>query len=131
MSKYTSMLCDKHAHLYVAPFIVGHYKLFVSHLRYLSRCLLLPCVTDSPDVELDILNAILNKAVAALPHALRVGKAVLEMEAEDIYHIRDRIQELCTVKLTDSRLTTHYAIITACTLQVSGSFSNVGCKFVL
>lgn len=27
---------------------------------------------------------LLNKAVAALPHALRVEKAVLEMEAEDI-----------------------------------------------
>ena len=74
---------------------------------------------------------LLNKAVAALPHALWVEKAVLEMEAEDIYHILDRIQELCTVKLTDSRFTTHYAIITACTLQVSGSFRNVGCKFVL
>ena len=42
------------------------------------------------------------------------------MEADDIYHIRDRIQELCTVKLADSRLTTHYAIITACALQVRG-----------
>ena len=92
---------------------------------------MLPCVTNSPDVELDVLNGILDKAVAVLPHALRVGKAVLEMEADDIYHIRDRIQELCTVKLTDSRLTTHYAIITACTLQVGGCFSNVGCKFVL
>ena len=71
-------------------------------------------------VELDVLNGILDKAVAALPHALRVGKAVLEMEADDIYHIRDRIQQLCTVKLTDSRLTTHYAIITACALQVGG-----------
>ena len=79
---------------------------------------MVPCVTNSPDVELDVLNGIVDKAVAALPHALRVGKAVLEMEADDIYHIRDRIQELCTVKLTDSRLTTHYAIITACALQV-------------
>ena len=109
MSKYTSMLCDKHAHFYVAPFIVGHYKLFVSHLRYLSRCLLLSCVTDSPDVELDILNAILNKAVAALPHALRVGKAVLEMEAEDIYHIRDRIQ-LGIMHREVYRLTSHYSL---------------------
>jgi len=43
-----------------------------------------PCVIHSPDVELDVLNVVLSKAVAALPHALRVGKATLEMDADDM-----------------------------------------------
>ena len=36
-------------------------------------------MSDLPAVELDVLNAILENAVAALPHALHVGKAVVEM----------------------------------------------------
>ena len=72
------------------------------YIRYLSRCLLLPCVANSPDVELDVLNIVLSKAVAALPHALRVGKATLEMDADGIYQIRDRIQQLCAENLSDS-----------------------------
>ena len=86
---------------------------------------MLPCVTHSPDVELDVLNVVLSKAVAALPHALRVGKATLEMDADDIYHIYRRIQQLCADNLSDSQLATHYGIITACALQVSVSCSAI------
>ena len=75
----------------------------------------------SPDVELDVLNTILEQAVAAFPHALRVGKTVVQMDAERIYCIRDKIQQSLGENLTDSRLATHYAMITACTLEVSGS----------
>ena len=77
-------------------------------------------MSDSPAVELDVLNAILENAVAALPHALHVGKAVVEMDADIIYRIRERLQESLRVgeNLTDSRLITHYAMITACSLQV-------------
>jgi len=76
---------------------------------------LLLCVAHSPDVELDGLS----KAVAALPHALRVGKATLEMDADDIYHIYHCIQQSCADNLSDSQVATHHAIITACALQVS------------
>ena len=78
-------------------------------------------MSDSPAVELDVLNAFLENAVAALPHALHVGKAVVEMDADIIYRIRERLQESLRVgeNLTDSRLITHYAMITACSLQVA------------
>ena len=50
-----------------------------------------------------------------------VGKAVVEMDADIIYRIWERLQESLRVgeNLTDSRLITHYAMITACSLQVS------------
>ncbi len=83
---------------------------------------MLPCVANSPGVELDTLDTILNRAVAAFPDALRVGHKVLAMDAEDVYSIRDRIQQSCGENFTDSRLATHYAMLSACAMQVSVSF---------
>ena len=81
--------------------------------------MLLPCVAESPDVELDVLNFILERAVAAFPHAIAIGKAVLETDPDDIYCFRDRIKQCCGENLKDSRLATHYAMLTACSLQVN------------
>ena len=79
---------------------------------------MLPCIADSPDVELDVLDKILEEAVAAIPDALRIGRAVISMDAGDIYRIREKILQACGEKLSDSRLATHYAMLTACALQV-------------
>ena len=35
---------------------------------------LLPCAADSPNVELDVMDDLLKKAVAAFPVALSIGK---------------------------------------------------------
>ncbi len=86
--------------------------------RYLSRCILLPCIADSPNIELDVLNTILQQSVAAFPHALHIGKAVLATEAEVIYHMRDCIHSLFGEGF-NSCLATHYAMIAACALQVA------------
>lgn len=88
-------------------------------------------MNNSPDVELDALNAILEGAVAAFPHALRVGKMIIEMHAERIYCIRDKIQQSLGDQLTDSRLSTHYAMLTACSLQVSDSILSKHISFLV
>ena len=64
------------------------------------------------------MDELLKKAVSAFPVVLFVGKKVEDMAAEDLYKIRDRFEEAVGHGLDDSRITTHYALIIACALEV-------------
>lgn len=50
---------------------------------------MIPCVADSPDVELDFLSLFLDNAVSAFPLALKVGRNVVNMDPETVYDIRE------------------------------------------
>ena len=79
---------------------------------------LLPCAADSPNVELDGMDDLLKKAVAAFPVALSIGKKIEDLVAADLYLIRDKFELAVGHRLDDSRLTTHYALIIACAIEV-------------
>ena len=79
---------------------------------------MLPCAADSPNVELDVMDDLLKKAVAAFPVALSIGKKIEDLVAADLYLIRDKFELAVGHRLDDSRLTTHYALIIACAIEV-------------
>ena len=76
---------------------------------------MLPSAADSPNVELDVMDDLLKKAVAAFPVALSIGK---DLVAADLYLIRDKFELAVGHRLDDLRLTTHYALIIACAIEV-------------
>ncbi|KAL5499864.1 hypothetical protein EMCRGX_G011329 [Ephydatia muelleri] len=92
-------------------------RLTADEPRFLCRCILLPCAADSPNVELDVMDDLLKKAVAAFPVALSIGKKIEDLVAADLYLIRDKFELAVGHRLDDSRLTTHYALIVACAIE--------------
>lgn len=68
-------------------------------------------------VELDFLQHLHKNAVSAFPYMLRVGSTLEEMEAIDLYHIRDEVYQAVGSNF-DSRLATHYAFTIASAQQV-------------
>lgn len=68
-------------------------------------------------VELDFLQSLQKNAVSAFPKMLSVGSKLEQMEASDLYKIREEVYSAVGTSF-DSRLATHYAFIIASTQQV-------------
>ena len=91
--------------------------LIACYCRYLSRVVLTPFLYEAAEVELDTFEKLLRKAAGAFQAALRIGHTLEQMEAEDIYNIRDEVFEAVGTKF-DSRLATHYAFSIASAQEV-------------
>ena len=72
---------------------------------------------EAGEVELDSLGKLLRKAAGGFQDALRVGHTLEQMEADDIYSIRDEVFKAVGTTF-DSRLATHYAFNIACAQEV-------------
>lgn len=53
--------------------------------RYLSRVVLVPFMSDAPDIVADILSDLLSNAHAAIPTALKIGRKLGKVDMQEQY----------------------------------------------
>ena len=86
--------------------------------RYLSRVVLIPFMSDAPDIVADILSDLLSNAHAAIPTALKIGRKLGKVDRNRIESISSEIDDLLKEYKKDNRLSTQYAVSIFCAQQV-------------
>ena len=82
------------------------------------RIVLIPHASSTAAIELDFLQDLHENAVSAFPFMLKIGSSLEDMDAGDLYHIRDDVYRAVGCQF-DSRLATHYAFLLASTMKVN------------
>ena len=81
------------------------------------RIVLIPHASSTAAIELDFLQALHENAVSAFPQILKIGSSLEDLDASDLYRIRDDVYQAVGCQF-DSRLATHYAFLLASTMKV-------------
>ncbi len=79
--------------------------------------MLVPFVYDPPPLKTDVLNQLIGEAPAALPEALQISKALVDMDASELYEMAARIEGVLGNSI-DARLRIQYALSTVCAQKV-------------
>ena len=90
----------------------------ISIMTYLSRVVLVPFMSDAPDIVADVLSDLLNNAHAAIPIALKIGRKLGKVDRSRIESISSEIDDLLKEYKKDNWLSTQYAVSIFCAQQV-------------
>ena len=99
--------------------ISGHVQIDIcktSMCRYLARAVLIPFKFDRPPLIPDFLDTLLKEAPAALLKMLRIGKALVNIDSDELHSMCDSISSLLSG--LDGRLIVQYTLLISATQMV-------------